>query len=641
MKNSKKKKKRLALFEPVSIATILSRQLNRDLLHENPIDPQSMQKNYDLQKTGGLKKFCMPKVPGSYNVPDRKALETFRATNGHIGTYNDTFVRPKQLSKYAFGECLDVDRVLNRMKSIVQELLHDITLEEVFIHCKHSNGTTVGTEFGNTNLSVKCTLPLTATLEQAKLFNVYLIWDRTFRDVLQRENPEATIGLDLFSIYDIVTTSETACVPKNDETSRVIMKETTVGMYLQQGVGRAITERLKRIGIDISTQQDIHRTAALIESVLLNRATIDLKSASDTVGLKVVDFLLSPLYVCELIMKIRSTHTLIPNKEFKSSSDNRMIMEKLPLNMVSSMGNAFTFPLETLIFYSAALAVRSTNLTPNTRSAFTEVEAFDYGITVFGDDCILPSEDVPLFIETLEKLGFIINSEKSFWTRESKFRESCGMDAYSFRNVRPFQIKGPRNMKPSTLRAWLYTLWNRTINKLISSNGSLTYVYSNSLAYLAHVISISNKEIFIVPDSFPDDSGCKMFGDFDRLKRLFQKKGTFASMKLDEHGTIYFRFLLSNTEDAYRKTSCFYYWNSLKVIERSYTVFPRSQVELWSRHRRTANVCQLFPEPPVNVIDNDFEIESNGMGYVVSSSTDCAGFSEQFRYKKTGRYQPR
>lgn len=85
----------------------------------------------------------------------------------------------------------------------------------------------------------------------------------------------------------------------------------------------------------------------------------------------------------------------------------------------SSMGNGFTFELETVIFYALARACGGSKACTH----------------VFGDDIITESEVVPLLREVLDFCGFVVNEEKSF--SSGSFRESCGHDYFDGVFVRP------------------------------------------------------------------------------------------------------------------------------------------------------------------------------------------------------------
>jgi len=93
----------------------------------------------------------------------------------------------------------------------------------------------------------------------------------------------------------------------------------------------------------------------------------------------------------------------------------------------SSMGNGFTFELETMIFWAAISSVS------------------DGLISVYGDDLIIESAYYHDVISALDLLGFTPNGEKSFY--QGKFRESCGADYWDGNEVRPCYLKSDLSPK--------------------------------------------------------------------------------------------------------------------------------------------------------------------------------------------------
>jgi hypothetical protein len=199
-------------------------------------------------------------------------------------------------------------------------------------------------------------------------------------------------------------------VPKTALIDRAICTEPRWNVYLQLGIGELITTRLKRYGLDIESQ-DRNRELARLAHVY-GLATIDLSSASDTVSKNLV-LELFPEEWSDLIFKSRSPSAFYRGRWIQ--------MEK-----VSSMGNGYTFPVESLIFYAACWAACRQSDAPEC-------------IGVFGDDLIVPQEVAPALIELLAYLGFSTNVSKSFLS--GRFFESCGKDYFDGVNVRPFFIK--------------------------------------------------------------------------------------------------------------------------------------------------------------------------------------------------------
>ncbi len=215
--------------------------------------------------------------------------------------------------------------------------------------------------------------------------------------------------------YHLVGGNTLTFVPKNAKTDRPIAVEPHLNAYLQKGIGSYIRDRLLRVvGLDL-TSQEINSDLARLGSQHGNVATIDLKSASDTISQEVVEFLLPPEWV-HLLGSCRSQKYLMNEKWHH-------------YHKWSSMGNGYTFELETLVFYSAAMAC-------------THAVGGDPSLVrVYGDDVAIPTAAVSLFYDTVEHLGFSINKEKSY--HEGPFRESCGKDYFNGVDVRPFFIREP------------------------------------------------------------------------------------------------------------------------------------------------------------------------------------------------------
>lgn len=226
----------------------------------------------------------------------------------------------------------------------------------------------------------------------------------------------------------LLSGNKLAFVPKNAKIYRPIGVEPRWNIYLQLGIGELIVRRLKAIGIDLSDQSLNQQAAARAHRAGL--ATIDLSSASDSLSKNLVLWLL-PEEWSDLLFRTRS-----PRTSYKGES---RVLEK-----VSSMGNGYTFPLETLIFYALSLAaVESSG---------------DYvgEVRVYGDDIIVPRHAAATTLELLSYAGFSVNTDKTFV--KGRFFESCGCDYLDGVNVRPFfQRKGITEVFD------LYTLANQLL----------------------------------------------------------------------------------------------------------------------------------------------------------------------------------
>jgi hypothetical protein len=227
-----------------------------------------------------------------------------------------------------------------------------------------------------------------------------------------RVNQESRRGVDQ------VRGNKFHVVPKTALIDRCIAVEPAINVFYQLGLGTSLRRRLqKATSWDLDRATDIHRRVALEASRDGYLCTIDLSNASDTVCYELVRLIMPPAWFEEL-NALRSPFTLVDGKWVK-------------LEKFSSMGNGFTFELETLIF----AAILSTLLEEEGASGVLGHDLF-----VFGDDIILPTAHAKSAIAALQFFGFSVNSEKTF-LEDTLFRESCGADFFKGVDVRPIYLK--------------------------------------------------------------------------------------------------------------------------------------------------------------------------------------------------------
>lgn len=238
-------------------------------------------------------------------------------------------------------------------------------------------------------------------------------------------------------------------VPKNATTDRSIGVEPTLNVFFQLGIGRYLKRRLRSWGLLLKPtmkygplmpdvkhgpeSQEIHRALAKLASKDGSLATIDLSNASDTVAYNLVRLLL-PYEWFDLLSSIRSPCTGFRDKKCEGG------YKWLKLEKFSSMGNGYTFELETLIFAAIIMTLAKAEGTP-----LVPGENF----SVYGDDIIVPSSLSRTVINTLAFFGFNTNTQKTF--TKGPFRESCGGDFFNGEAVRPVFIKKP----PSCFGDWM------------------------------------------------------------------------------------------------------------------------------------------------------------------------------------------
>lgn len=201
--------------------------------------------------------------------------------------------------------------------------------------------------------------------------------------------------------------SKVTFVTKTALTHRAIAIEPHLNSFVQLGIGALLRQRLKRYGLDLDHQADINRRLAGIAHKC-GLATVDLSSASDTIAYQLV-WLLLPYEWASLLDLARVEYSVLDDEEVK-------------LSKFSSMGNGYTFELESLIFLALARA------------------SGDNEAVTFGDDIIIKRESYPLLKTTLDFLGFNVNTKKTFLA--GRFFESCGYDYKDGVMIRPFYFKG-------------------------------------------------------------------------------------------------------------------------------------------------------------------------------------------------------
>ncbi|DAD50519.1 RNA-directed RNA polymerase [ssRNA phage Gerhypos.1_9] len=231
---------------------------------------------------------------------------------------------------------------------------------------------------------------------------------------LQTDEFPSVKAMVLPTAFNTVRGNEIVFVPKNAKTHRIIAKEPHVNSYLQKGFGSYIRERLRTVAKVNLKDQTLNQRLAREGSVKGNLATIDLSGASDTISTELVRLLLPEAWF-SLLNLIRSRQGYLREKE-----------TWVHYHKFSSMGNACTFELESLIFWALCKAV-------------LEIQGGEQTLNVYGDDIIVPTEHYTTVANVIHYVGFFVNEAKSF--SDGPFRESCGKDYFLGIDVRPIFLK--------------------------------------------------------------------------------------------------------------------------------------------------------------------------------------------------------
>lgn len=410
-----------------------------------------------------LKKFQDAKSPSA----DSEALRLFLSINEKCAGYSMEHSAFDTPTAIAIGEAkLFISRFFESDDFPNSCILN---LDSIFRGFGVGNGANIGspstdfyTKFGNSTMA--CTDP--------SIYSLYR--EATQYDLLWSSVESSRSALNS---SEIVQGSRLSFVPKTRDISRTICTEPILNMIFQKGIASVIEQRLARsLGLDLSTQPDKNRELARLGSLAGNFGTIDLSSASDSMSNGLVREMF-PRQVTYWLGLTRSPVTILPDGSV------------VELHMVSSMGNAFTFPLQTLLFaslvYGAYRVLGIDFLRPTRRSLGN--------FAVFGDDIIVEKKAYGFLLQLLSLCGFSVNIDKSF--NDGPFRESCGHDYYYGRNVRGVYVKTLKD------RTDVYS----AINRLNVWSARMLVPLPETVSFLAREVPI-----VFVPFTEMDTAGVKV-----------------------------------------------------------------------------------------------------------------------------------
>lgn len=309
--------------------------------------------------------------------------------------------------------------VLYRAQMKIASLLGPLKISKVLEKGRWGPGATSDLR-RNAGLDSKLSCNPTVTTSCLKYAVAIIESDPLWFESVTGQRPEGPFSVIARSFFKHTKGSRFLTVPKNAKTDRCISAEPTMNGFIQAGVGRFIRDRLALIGIRLDDQLRNRSLAARAANESL--ATLDLSAASDTISSELVFSLLPPEW-SEFLDDLRSKYTQIDGSWTK-------------LEKFSSMGNGFTFELETLIFYALATSVE---------------ESYDRDrFSVYGDDLIIDRRNAADVITILEYCGFSVNQEKSYIT--GSFFESCGGHYFRGCDVTPIYQKEEITSLPELIR---------------------------------------------------------------------------------------------------------------------------------------------------------------------------------------------
>lgn len=530
-----------------SLDTALSRSLADALREKRYVDIVSTQVKpalYDdpqLFRDDYLACELMSKFP-SWDLGidrDQVALQKFAEAETICEEANHRLARPLEDSVHG-ATSLEAYIFVARAK--IRSLLRSFSWDRCSLHFGHGPGGTFSTprKLGDAYYKFGCKKPTTTKanlgLAYAALCSVPT-WFKHVTGWSGEVTPDVFRDLSAYAdeFFELVPGNKVITVPKNAKTNRTIAKEPLMNQYIQSGIGGEIRRKLKLVGIDLN-DQSINQRLAFDGSVNGTLATMDLSMASDSVSMELVRLLLPEDWVTAIEL-CRSPFGILP-------SGDRIFYQK-----VSSMGNGFTFELESLIFWALVSAVVQQTGDMETR------------VGVYGDDLIFSVDAYREVERLLLACGFQPNEKKSF--KDGPFRESCGKHYFRGLDVTPFYVRKDVNtletlvLAANSIRQWAfrrslgwsldgrlqgpYRLMTDSIFKVapvpvgpaaVLSNSSLARTYCSSkwlrCSQIASSPGISPRDPDVVPVkeiTTVDVISGYLIGDWDECRPARARKG--------------------------------------------------------------------------------------------------------------------
>ncbi len=412
------------------------------------------------------------------------ALEKFLESEASCYQLNKTKVRPYVIQEIG----LTPEAYISHAREKIRRLLGQFDWNEAAERFGFSGGASTrlkrksGAPFykfqGKPDVTRNCALLATCAVRSIPLWAEHMV---------------SQFGEEPRDWFNIVEGSKVTTVAKSAKTDRCIAIEPDMNMFIQKGIGAVIRARLRSVRIDLNDQTR-NQELARIGSGTGSLVTIDLASASDSIALELVRLLLPPDWF-EALCLCRSEYGILPGGK------------KHTFEKISSMGNGYTFELESLIFWALA------------KSVLDLKEVSDRRLGIYGDDIVIHNSCADELIDLLAYCGFKTNVDKTFLS--GPFRESCGKHYFYGKDVTPFYVKAPLD----TLQR---TFWFANSVRLWTSRLRDPERYQKFYSYV--VKTIPAKHRYLVPMSMGSDSG--LWASFDEVTPTYHHWKQAFSTKL-------------------------------------------------------------------------------------------------------------
>jgi hypothetical protein len=394
-----------------------------------------------------------------------------KAINGFVES-QQTFICPEPMSRRAV-------LVIQKAKEICTEILGPFSYDDWFDSCAFGKRAAVDLPRRDSYLDTRF-----------ERINGTKLQIQAFRHMLSRDVHLLRAVRKRARTYRVCDSIKATTVPKSWKAARVIAPDTILGGLLSRGLGAVIRNQLeKNTHIDLALQQERHRRWAKVASETGHLSTIDMSKASDSFTWRHI----------ELMVPDDWHHALDVVRTRRCETPSGVI----DLRSYMLMGSGHTFPLQTLLFFCLAEATR--RLLKSRGS-----------VSVYGDDIIVPTRIAKPFIVVMSELGFVINSEKSFYDDRDPdrpshtfFRESCGGDYKGGIDVRPYMpecdLQQEAQVPCNEYLAWCHKMVNGLLDHWHLEEIPL------AVGFLLREINNRKRKICFVPEWEVDHSGIKHY----------------------------------------------------------------------------------------------------------------------------------
>lgn len=390
---------------------------------------------------------------------------------------------------------LSIGSYISKARKKISRVLGDFSWEKVLELMVFTSGSSVDHSYGHGDPYYKLSHNrLSVTRNLAPYAMSYVTNCPAWGSIMRR-----SYGCNPYDWFDIVDDEVMTAVEKDAGKGRIIKKQATMNMFFQKGVGRYIRNQLLKVGVNIR-DQSFNQRLAKHGSLYGTIATLDLRSASDSITWQAIQSLIPSDWFAILDM-MRHEHTAWSDVHGSHRLRNEMF---------SSMGNGFTFELETLIFWALSSSVRDVaHVVGKTGNVLDDIS------TSYGDDIIVPTTIAGEVTNLLQLFGFALNDLKSFAT--GPFRESCGKHYFHGEDVTPIYIKKPIDSRMRTY--W----WANSIRRFASRVHDGLFCDPRYMIAWQNVVATlkPNHRVFI-PDGYGDGGLIGQLQEAGRIRRTPQ-----------------------------------------------------------------------------------------------------------------------